>query len=455
MAKDYKQMAEQIVEQVGGESNVISLTHCMTRLRFQVKDEKKVNMDALKQVSGVIQVVISGDQYQVVIGSDVADVYDQIGAIGSIPLNGEEKETSKKNIVSIAIDTVSGIFMPFMSAFMAAGLLKGLLVLVTAIGVLDKASTTYTLLYAAADGVFYFLPFFLAHTAGKKFNANPYIAMGVAAALVYPNITNLYSSGEAAAFMGIPVTLINYTSSVIPIIVAVFVQSKLEKLLKRVLPKVIQGVLVPLVSLLTIILLTFLVVGPAADFAATKLANSINFLLNLSPVIAGAILGLCWPVMIIFGLHWGVIPIVMNNYATFGVDNIMPIVVATGFAITGACLAIFVKTKNPKLKQFTGSAVISAFLGGVTEPAIYGAVLKYKKPFAFACIGNAISGAIIAAAGCQATAMFSGNLLTLPAVVAMYAVPGAIGMGVALVVGFVGTYFFGFNDNMLSEKENN
>lgn len=452
MAKNYRKMAEEIIERVGGEENVASVTHCMTRLRFKLKDESKVNMEELKKASGVIQVMIAGGQHQVVIGTDVGDVYDEIGKITKIKLDGEVADDggkAKKSPLNIAIDTISGIFLPFMGAFMAAGLLKGLLVLLTTVGVLSDASTTYTILYAAADSVFYFLPIFLGYTAAKKFGAEPFVAMAIAASLVYPNIVNLYNAGEAVAFVGIPVTLINYTSSVIPIVVAVFAQSKLEKLIKPRLPQVIRNILMPLISLVVIELATFLIVGPVTNLVATGLADGIVWLLELCPPVAGFVFGLFYPPMIIFGLHWGLLPISMNNFATLGYDMIMPITFATNFAIAGCVLGIFFKTKNKEMKELSGSTFISAFIGGVTEPAIYGAVLKFKRPYVIVCILDAVSGAIIATLGATQTAFLTTCVLTLPAMLAMMGVSAIIGCCIGLFGGAILTYIVGYNDKML------
>lgn len=454
MAKNYAKMAEEIIAQIGGEENVESLAHCMTRLRFIVRDKSKVNADALKKVEGVIQLVESSGQHQVVIGADVGDVYDEIAKITSINLGGDVEQGeggTKKSVLTIAIDIISGIFLPFMSAFMAAGLLKGFLVVLTTFGWLSTDSTTYTLLYAMADGVFNFLPIFLAYTAAKKFKADPFVAMAVAAALVYPNISTLYSSGDTVTFIGIPVTLISYPCSVIPIIVAVFAQSKLEKVLKKIFPQVIRGIFVPLLSLISISLLTFLVVGPISNIAASGLANVISFLLTACPPLAGAVFGLVYPIMLIFGLHWGLVPLVINNFATIGVDNIFPITLATNFALAGCALGVFLKTKNKELKEVSGSTFISAFVAGVTEPAIYGVVLKYKRPFVIVCILDAIGGCIIAIAGCTQTALLSTSLLSSPAIIAMY---GSVAIPVILlgvVGGVVLTYLFGFNDSMIEE----
>ena len=451
MAKNYNKMAVDIIRDIGGENNVASLAHCMPRLRFKVKDEEKVILGALKKVEGVIQVVIASGQYQVVIGTDVGDVYDAIGNITNINLTGdvEEENTGKKSPLNIAIDVISAIFLPFMSAFMAAGLLKGFLVVFTTVGWMDTAGTTYQILYSISDGVFNFLPIFLAYTAGKKFKADPFVAMAVAAALVYPNISTLYNAGEAVSFFGIPVTLISYPCSVIPIIVAVFFQAKFEKLIKPIFPQVIKGIFVPLISLTVTALLTFLVIGPVTNLVATGLANGIGLLLEACPPVAGFILGALYPIMLIFGLHWGLFPLVMNNFATLGADPFVAITMATNFALAGCAFGVFLKTKNKELKQTAVSTGISAFVAGVTEPAIYGVVLKFKKPFVIVCILDAIGGMILATAGATLTALISTCVLTIPALVAM---AGKVALA-AIAIGFFGgiilTYFFGYNDKML------
>lgn len=452
MAKNYTKMATDIIREIGGEENVNSLAHCMTRLRFVVKDEKKVNLEALKKVEGVIQVMIAAGQYQVVIGTDVGDVYDEIGKITNINLAGEAEEESsaKKSPLNVAIDVISAIFLPFMGAFMAGGLLKGFLVVFTTVGWMDTAGTTYQILYAIADGVFNFLPVFLAYTAAKKFKAEPFVAMAVAAALVYPNISTLYNAGDAVSFFGIPVTLISYPCSVIPIVVAVFFQAKFEKLIKPVFPQVIRGIFVPLLSLVVTALLTFLVIGPVTNIVAVGLADGIGWLLDACPPVAGFIFGAIYPIMLIFGLHWGLVPLVMNNFATIGADPIFAITLATNFALAGCAFGVFLKTKNPELKQTAASTGISAFVAGVTEPAIYGVVLKFKKPFVIVCLLDAIGGTLIAMSGGMQTALISTCVLTIPAFVAMMGKIAAVVIAIGFFGGVILTYLFGYNDKMLN-----
>lgn len=464
MAKDYNALAKSIVELVGGEENVISLAHCVTRLRFKLKDISKAKTDEIKNLNGVLKVMESAGQYQVVIGSDVEDVYNVILATTHITAIGAEKasaeetasDTGKKQKLSaVLIDTISGIFTPFLGAFTGAGLLKGFMVLFVTLGVLDKASTTYTILNAAGDGVFYFLPIFLAYCAGSKFGAKPFISMAIASALVYPNITALFSATDPIPvdFMGIPVHMISYTSSVLPIIAACFVQAKLEKLLNRIIPKMLRGIFIPVLDLLILVPLTFIVVGPITDMLGQALSTIIETGMHLCPPVGGFLMAALWPVMIIFGIHWAFVPIALNNLAVLGYDYLLPLTVGCNFGIAAACLAVFLKTKNKDLKQAAGSDVISALIGGVTEPAVYGILLKYKKPMVIVCLVNGIGGAICGIFNVTRNVQMSVNLLTIPAIWAVYGPWGVVAIVVSFVGSFVLTWLFGFNDKMLEESK--
>ena len=462
MAKDYNQLAKEIVAKVGGEENVISLTHCVTRLRFKLKDESKADTEGLNKTKGVIKVLQAGGQYQVVIGNDVADAYNAILSTTKIKAAGEEGASAAKSAAtpgkrkSVLGDTfvgiVSGIFMPFMGAFTAAGLIKGFLVLFTTLGVLDKEATTYTILYAAGDGVFYFLPIFLAYTAGKTFGAKPFVSMAIACALVYPNIVAL-NGAEGVTFMGIPVQMISYTSSVLPIIAICFVQAQLEKVLYKYIPKIISGMLVPLIAVLVLVPVGFLVIGPVTNLVGNILASIITSLINLCPPIAGFLMAALWPVMIIFGVHWAFIPVALNNMMTLGYDNILPLTVGCNFGIAAATLAVFLKTRNNELKENAGPSVISALIGGVTEPAVYGVLLRFKKPMVIVCLVNGIGGALCAAFHVVRDTQISVNLLTMPAIYAVYGPWGIVAIVISFVGSFILTWLFGFSDKML-EQEN-
>lgn len=457
MAKDFKALAQTIVSLVGGEENVISLTHCITRLRFKLKDESKANTEALANTKGVIKVLQAGGQYQVVIGNDVNDVYDAVLQNSGIKAAGEEGAKAlpaggkKKSILGDGfVSIVSGIFMPFMGAFTAAGLIKGFLVLFVTLGVLSKESNTYVILYAAGDCVFYFLPIFLGYTAGKTFGAKPFISMTIACAMVYPSIVAL-NGAEGVRFMGIPVDMISYTSSVLPIIAICFVQAQLEKILYKYIPKMVSGLLVPLFTVLLLVPLTFIAVGPITNTIGNALATVITATLNLCPPVAGFLMAALWPVMIIFGVHWAFVPIALNNMMTLGYDTILPLTVGCNFGIAAACLAVFLKTKDRELKETAGPSVISALIGGVTEPAVYGVLLRFKTPMIIVCLVNGIGGAICATFHVVRDTQMAVNLLTIPAIYAVYG-PWAI---VAIVLSFVGsfalTWLIGFNDKMLEK----
>lgn len=457
--KNYDDLSKKIETFVGGSDNVISLFHCATRLRFKLKDRNKADKKSLEQLEGVITVIESGGQIQVVIGNQVADVYEAILKNTDIKAADQEKESTenkeKKNVLNLFMETISGIFAPVLAAMCGAGMLKGILILCTTLGWLTAEMGTYRILYAAADGVFTFLPVFLAFTAAKKFHADQFVSVGIAAALVYPDITAAFSAGEALTFMKIPVVLVSYTSSVIPIIISIYVLSKLEKGLKHILPEICKRFMTPLLSLVIMVPATYLVIGPVADFAGKMLASGYTGMVGFSPIIAGFILGLLWPAVVMFGLHWGFAPIVFNNIAEYGRDTLFTITGPNNMAQAGATLGVFLKTKNKELKSLSGSAALSAVLAGITEPAIYGITLKYKRPFFIGAFFSGIAGAIVAASGAGAPTLLTTSILTLPG----YIGKGFAGFCIACAIAYFGsaivTYLFGFQDSMLPENDHN
>ena len=459
MAKDYNALAKTIVELVGGEENAISLTHCVTRLRVRLKDESKADTKALNATKGVIKVMQAGGQYQVVIGNDVTDVYNAVLSGSNIKADGEEtpavsgKSNGKKKSVlgDTFVGIVSGIFMPFIGAMTTAGLIKGFLVLFVTLGVLSKDSSTYTILYAAGDSVFYFLPVFLAYTAGKTFGAKPFVSMLIACTMVYPNIVAL-NGAEGVAFLGIPINMINYTSSVLPIVAVCFVQAKLEKVLYKHIPKLISGMIVPLIVTLLLVPMTFIVVGPVTNIIGNVLSSVIMCAMDLCPPVAGYLMAALWPVMIIFGVHWAFIPIAINAMMTLGYDFIMPLTVGCNFGIAAATLAVLFKTKDADLKETAASAAISALIGGVTEPAVYGVLMRFKKPMIIVCLVNGIGGAICAIFNVVRATQISVNLLTIPAIWAVYGPWGVVAIAVSFIGAFVLTWMFGYSDDMLKEE---
>ncbi|MFM9277471.1 beta-glucoside-specific PTS transporter subunit IIABC [Paenibacillus jiagnxiensis] len=447
-----EKLAKDILASVGGKDNVASVVHCATRLRFKLKDGKAADKKKTANLPGVITVVESGGQYQVVIGNTVGDVYKEIVKAGSFSEDSASETSSNEqgNWFNKAVDIISGIFTPFLGALAASGILKGLLLMLTTLGWLSKESGTYMIWYAAADSIFYFLPMAIAVTSARKFGANIFVALAVAGALVYPNIIQLYNDKADVSFFNIPVVLMSYTSSVIPVIISVWLLSILERYLNKVIHSSVRNFLTPLFCLMIIVPLTLIVVGPVGIYASLGLAKGYTVLYNLSPIIAGIIAGAGWQMLIIFGLHWAFIPIMYNNIAVYGQDTLKPLFAPSNFAQAGAALGVFLKTKNPKIKAIAGPAAVTG-LFGITEPIIYGISLRYKKPFVWAAIGGAIGGAIAGGAGSVAIAPGIPGLASLP----IFFGPGFAGFIVAIIIAYifsaVGTYFFGFHDSM--EKE--
>lgn len=416
MASKYDALARIIIQNVGGKSNVISLTHCVTRLRFKLKDESKVNTEVLKKTEGIVTVMKSGGQYQIVIGNHVPDVFEVVNKIGGFSSadNYTEMPKQKMNPGAALIDVISGIFAPTLGVLAATGMIKGLLALFVYFNIISEAGGVYQILYAVSDGFFHYLPIILGYSAAKKFNVNLFTGLALGGGLMYVDdvlklaattpIATIFAGTDFAAnvytkFLGIPVLLpaSGYASSVIPIILAVWMASKIEKMWKKVIPDVVKTFLVPMLTLAIATPLTFLVIGPIASVLTSAITVLTNSVYGFSPIIAGIVVGALWQILVIFGLHWGVVPIGIINMSTYGRDPILSLMFAASFAQTAVVLAIILKTKNKKLKSLGIPAFISGIFG-VTEPAIYGVTLPKKTPFLISCIGGAIGGAIIGGA---------------------------------------------------------
>ncbi|WP_338708701.1 beta-glucoside-specific PTS transporter subunit IIABC [Paenibacillus amylolyticus] len=452
-----EKLAKEIVELVGGEKNVESLVHCATRLRFVLKDDAKADKAKLEKTEGIIAVKENGGQFQVVVGNKVPEVYSAIGQISNILDDSTDKEKPRKAAKGLGgiIDIISSIFAPLLGVMAGAGILKGLLLIASNIGWLETTETTYTILYAAADSLFYFLPLLLAVTTARKFQGNMFVAMTIAGALIYPSIVALKSEGTPTDFFGIPVILMNYSSTVIPIILAVIVMSKLEKFFNKTLHDSVKNFVTPLFLLVIMVPLTLLVFGPFGVYVGNGIAAGLVAAFGFSPLLAGAVMGASWQLLVIFGIHWGLIPVFINNVAVYGQDGVKPAATASIFAQTGAAFGVMLKTKNKKLKTLAGSSTLTA-LFGITEPAIYGVTLPLKRPFIAGVIGGAVGGAIIGQAGTLAFASGAPGLLTLP----IFYGPGGqgfpgliLGIVVSFVVSAVLTYIMGFKDPVEEETK--
>ena len=461
MAKNYDALAKTIIKDVGGKDNVISVVHCTTRLRFKLKDEKKANDDALKDTDGVVTVVKAGGQYQVVIGNEVADVYEAVlkegGFSGGGQVADDDLDDSNMSLMDKAIDLISGIFTPILGPMAAAGMIKGLTAMCASFGWLAKTSGTYEVLYAIGDGFFYFLPLILAITSAKKFKVDRFTAITIGAAMCYPAMVAMNSSKKVlfdlfngtflhsqvhATFLGIPIISMNYTSTVITIILAVWFASVVEKWCKKWIPTVVKTFLVPFVTLLIVVPLTFLIIGPLATWIGNALAAITSAVYNFSPVLAGVLLGSFWQVFVIFGVHWGFVAVMMSNIAALGYDPILGLSLGASFAQIGVVLAILLQTKDQKLKGIALPAFLSGIFG-VTEPAIYGVTLPRKKPFVLSCIAAGIGGGLIGFFGTKMYMMGGMGVFVIPAAIGpktgvdMSVYGLMIAMAVSFVLGFI------------------
>ncbi|MFI5761762.1 beta-glucoside-specific PTS transporter subunit IIABC [Streptomyces sp. NPDC051563] len=450
---DYGKTAPAVLEGVGGEANVESLVHCATRLRFVLKDASKADRSAVEATPGVITVVESGGQFQVVIGNDVAKAYAEIGRISGL---GSDKARTKNtasegqaagNPLTRLVDVISSIFTPFLWTLAGAGLLKATIVLVTKVGLVSETSQEFTVLNAAGDGVFFFLPVLLAVTAARRFGANQWTSMAIAGSLVYPAIGALNEAGDPVSFFGIPMVMVAYASSVIPVILAVYVQSFVERGLDKALPSSIRNFITPMLTILLMVPLTLLTIGPASDWAGQGASSLIGWLFGLSPAVAGAVLGGTWQIMVVFGIHWGLVPMMANDLAVQGHSLLYGPLVAASAAQGAAVLAVMFRTRSKSLKKLAGPAAVSSFLAGITEPAVYGVNLRLKKPFVYACIAGAVGGGIASAGGSASTAYIMPGLLSLSAYleVGSFALQ-LIGVGVAATLSFGLTMALGFKD---------
>lgn len=475
MASKYDGLARIIIQNVGGKSNIISVAHCITRLRFKLKDESKANKEVLESTDGVIKVMQAGGQYQVVIGNQVNDVYDAVLEVGHLAAAGavdEEgnavEETSgggKKSPVSLLIDVISGTLQPTLGVMAATGIIKGLLALFDFLGLIPAASGTYQVWYAVADGFFYFMPIVLGYTAAKKFKVNEFIGMAIGIALCYPAMVNstagtvlgtvftgtAFEMSYYLTFFGIPVIMpaSGYTSSVVPIILAVAIAAPLEHWLKKVIPDVIKLFVVPFVTLIVMVPLTYLVIGPIASILCSILSLFFNAIYSIPVVgglIGGVLIGAFWQVLVIFGLHWSLGPLAMINYSLLGYDFILSPYFCVSFAQTFVVLAIVLKTKDEKLKKIAIPAFISGIFG-VTEPAIYGVTLPKKTPFIYSCIAGAIGGAFTGLMRTRSYSIGGLGLFGLPSFIDTTGVMGLtnmiyilIAILIASVAGFAMTY---------------
>lgn len=449
MAKkgNYDELAKKIIALVGGEANIANVTHCITRLRFNLKDESKADTEAIRSTPGVVGVTSANGQYQVIIGAEVTQVYEKVAAqLHNLEGGSAAPAKQEGSFVSRLIDTITGIFTPILPPLTAAGMLKAVLAILVAFKLVDSASSTYQVINFMADATFYFLPILLANSAAKKLGCNPYLAMMLGGILIHPNFVSMVTAsketGDAITVFGLPIYNATYSSSVIPILLGVLLMSKVEPLANKFAPKAVRFFTAPLITMLVVGITTLCVLGPIGYVISNILASAINGLSAIAPWLAPTIIGALLPFLVMTGTHHALTPIGINNRMTIGFDTIIyPGQLASNIAQGAAALAVSFKTKNMELKELTSSTGITAVCG-ITEPVLYGVTMKIRTNMIAAMVGGGVGGFFM---GLMNTKNYSGGspgLLTLPSYIGLDAPMSnfyfaCAGAAIAFVVGFV------------------
>lgn len=455
-----KELAQKILELSGGEKNITYVTHCATRLRLVVKSEAEVNLKAIDSLEGVLKAQHSGGQLQVVIGAKVNKIYDEFTKLGSFTNNNEsDMPKVKKNPVNAFIETISGIFTPILPALVGCGMMKCLSSLMTSTGMVDPSTGFITVFNMIADCVFYFMPFFLAVSAARKFKTNEYLAIALAGCLLHPTI--LDAAGKIAEtgidkidFLGLPILLVKYTSTVIPIILSVWLLSYVYRFVEKIVPDLLKVLLVPMITLLIMVPVQLIAIGPFGSYVGTWIAEGLNILFAKSGIVAGALLGFFRPILVMFGMHYSIMPMQIQQVAETGVTVLTASALAANLAQAGAAFGVFLKTRNKTMKAAAGSSSLTA-LFGITEPAIYGVTLRYKKPFFAGCLAAGLVSGFFGLVNANANA----NAIALPGILSLSTYNAdryiyiIIGVVAAFVLGCVFTLIAGVDDFVMGEDK--
>ena len=496
----------QLISELGGIDNITKIYSCVSRLRIVVKDTSLVNLDRLRQEATILAVVVEDNEIQIVAHEDLSELSSQLNlvvtsvqqartqasqtqasaatastetastgdkatestteaasgdAAAKTEAKTEAKDEGKKKLLDRAIELISGIFIPVLGMLAASGVLKGLLALFIALKLLDPQGGTYLILNAASDALFFFFPLALGYTAGKIFGGNPFTNLAIGGALVHPTIQAAFTqmqSGVEYTFLGIPVIFFNYGSSVIPIILAAFLSSRIEKICDKIISPLISFFATPFVCLTITVPVTLLAIGPVSTYLANGIADLVAMAYELSPVVAGAIIGAFWQVMVIFGLHWGMMPLIINNFSVSGTDFILPLVLPAVVAQGGAVIGVLLKAKSMQAKSLCGPAFVSS-LFGITEPSVYGINLPLRRPFIIACVCGALGSAIIGFFGTLAYSFALPSILMFPQFIPltgeinMTLWGSIIGSIFSLVAALIVTFIVGFDQKLLDNMK--
>ncbi|MBX9114972.1 PTS transporter subunit EIIC [Enterococcus casseliflavus] len=456
---DYKVMAKNILEKIGGAENVRNMTHCATRLRLTLHDTAKADDQAVENIDGVINVINKAGQYQLLIGTEVGKLYDEFEPL----VKGNEssgspttEEQASGSIISNIFSAVSAIFAPLLPVLAGSGILRGLLILFVQLGLISEDSGTYSILFVASMSVFYFLPVLLAFTSARRFGASPYISALIGAALINPDFIALMGgagNGATTEFFGIPVVLMNYNSTVVPIILSIWAFSYLYKFLDKHIPETLKLVVVPLVSLAIMVPLTVIVIGPIGVYSGEAVANVVNWLIERSSVLTGILVGGGWSVLVSLGIHWAVNPIMINNVSTYGFDYIVPFTFACNFAVIGTTIGVYFKAKDKKLRSFALTGLVTIALSAIIEATLFGLLVKNKKLFLAQIIGGAVGGAYLGLMQVVTNAFVFGSVTTFPAFVGSASsnfIQAMIGLLISMVVSAVLAFVFTNRDETLA-----
>lgn len=443
---NHRELAQAILEQVGGINNITQLVNCATRLRMNFKDESLVHLDQINKIPGVLGAVKKSGQYQIIIGTDVANVCNEIKAMG---LNESPVNTGKKvGKIDALMDIFAAIFTPVIPAITAAGMIKAILVICVLLG-MEKTSQIYVVLSFIADAGFYFLPIMLAVSSAKKLGCNPYLAAMVGGALLHPAFTQLVTAGEPVHIFGLPIKLINYGSSVIPIILAVWLMTYVERFADKVSPKAVKFFMKPTLTILIVVPIVLVVLGPLGSYIGTGIATITDFLNMHVSWLVPTLMGTFMPLLVLTGMHWSFLPVLMTSYTTYGYEAVMgPGSLVSNVCQGSAALCVSIKTKNKELKQLASSAGVTALMG-ITEPAMYGVTIKFKKILLSVMLGGGVGGFYAGLMGVVRYTSGTPGLLSIPIFIGenpMNVVHALIACAIGFVVTFAATWFYGFEE---------
>ena len=453
--KNNKQIAEQVLAKVGGKTNIEFLTHCLTRLRFKLKDQSLADLENIKKTPGVIGAIVQNGQTQVIIGEAVGDVYQVLCELAGISKtevieeNLDDEKTKKKFSFGALFDVLSSCFGPIIPAISGAGIMKGILTLCSVYGFMSKESGIYLLLNAAADATFYFLPFLLAVTAAKKFKTNVSMAVVIAGIYMYPSIIG--GAGTTINILGIDVALVKYSSTVLPILLSVWLLSYVYKFVHEHTISYLRVIVVPVVTLLVMAPISIMLFGPIGYYAGIYVGEGFKWLFEVAPWLGGFVDAATRPLLVLTGMHMALTPIMLNNIEILGYDMLGPVHACATMAAAGMCLGAFFKARNTDNKSMSFSSFISAFIG-ITEPAMYGIAFRFKKPLWALMLGGGVGGAVVAMLGAKAIAFAMPSIISLPAYTGSIPVV-CLGLVISFVLTAVLTYMFGFDEEINKDQK--